>query len=602
MKKLKNVGFIIGTVLLLAACLCAVIVLLVPNSSAKYAASSTATGTVSITYSNEIKCTGGTADCDSLAVCEICGNEYGSYHHSGTETWEYDEEYHWQIWSCCRTEISEKAAHSYTEGLCACGRQSHYHIYELVAETAAGCTTTGTAAHYVCTNGCDLLFDTETKAEITAASLVIEAKGHSYNSTVTAPTCTAKGYTTYKCSRCGDTYTGNEVEALGHKYGTLVQQVNATCTSDGMSAYYKCSTCQTYFDSSKNATTASALVITSPGHSATTWTKDSKNHYKVCTTCSTSYDSAAHNSNNSSTTKAATCTATGTKTYTCSVCSYVTKTETIDALGHDYGNKVSQVAATCTSSGMEAHYKCSRCSTYFTTSKVETTAAALKINATGHTENDTYSTNGTYHWKVCSTCSTTVVSQTKHSITHEKSNGASGKVYCSVCGKYVTPDTFYDGVELTKLTRAGTFSSVVSGNDATYGLWALFQVSSPSGQYLEISSPKRYMVIEYGNASIATLGGTNKDLVNAQYALNGTATLVGFSMEVPNATGLVTEVIDITTNSATSIRLYLWITIYFVHISNISFFDSLEEAQTYQSMLSCETAYTIENGGMAVWR
>ena len=44
-----------------------------------------------------------------------------------------------------------------------------------------------------------------------------EALGHKYEAVVTAPTCTAAGYTTYTCA-CGDTYTADEVAALGHNY------------------------------------------------------------------------------------------------------------------------------------------------------------------------------------------------------------------------------------------------------------------------------------------------------------------------------------------------------------------------------------------------
>ena len=40
---------------------------------------------------------------------------------------------------------------------------------------------------------------------------------HSYDAAVTAPTCTADGYTTYTCSICKDTYKANTVTALGHK-------------------------------------------------------------------------------------------------------------------------------------------------------------------------------------------------------------------------------------------------------------------------------------------------------------------------------------------------------------------------------------------------
>ena len=49
---------------------------------------------------------------------------------------------------------------------------------------------------------------------------------HSYTAAVTAPTCTAAGYTTHICS-CGDSYKDNYVNALGHNY------VNGACTRCG---------------------------------------------------------------------------------------------------------------------------------------------------------------------------------------------------------------------------------------------------------------------------------------------------------------------------------------------------------------------------------
>ena len=48
---------------------------------------------------------------------------------------------------------------------------------------------------------------------------------HSYEANVTAPTCTAAGFTTYTCA-CGDTYTADEVAATGHTNGA-----EATCTA-----------------------------------------------------------------------------------------------------------------------------------------------------------------------------------------------------------------------------------------------------------------------------------------------------------------------------------------------------------------------------------
>ena len=41
---------------------------------------------------------------------------------------------------------------------------------------------------------------------------------HSYISTVSAPTCTEKGYTYYECSWCEESYTDNYTSALGHDY------------------------------------------------------------------------------------------------------------------------------------------------------------------------------------------------------------------------------------------------------------------------------------------------------------------------------------------------------------------------------------------------
>lgn len=39
---------------------------------------------------------------------------------------------------------------------------------------------------------------------------------------VTAPSCTEKGFTTYTCSVCGDSYTSDETSANGHIYGEWV--------------------------------------------------------------------------------------------------------------------------------------------------------------------------------------------------------------------------------------------------------------------------------------------------------------------------------------------------------------------------------------------
>ena len=55
----------------------------------------------------------------------------------------------------------------------------------------------------------------------------IAKQAHDYQQTVVAATCTAKGYTLNKCSRCGDEYRDAETEMLPHTY------VNGVCTVCG---------------------------------------------------------------------------------------------------------------------------------------------------------------------------------------------------------------------------------------------------------------------------------------------------------------------------------------------------------------------------------
>ena len=107
------------------------------------------------------------------------------------------------------------------------------------------------------------------------------AVGHRYESVVTAPTCTAAGYTTYTCA-CGDTYTADEVAALGHSYESVT--TDASCEADGKTVY----TCAHCGDSYEE-------VIPSQGHSYegvttdATCEADGKTVY-TCAHCGDSYE------------------------------------------------------------------------------------------------------------------------------------------------------------------------------------------------------------------------------------------------------------------------------------------------------------------------
>lgn len=56
---------------------------------------------------------------------------------------------------------------------------------------------------------------------------------HTYEFTVTLPTCTEQGYTTYTCTACGDSYIDDYVPANGHTEGEWFRYSAPTCTQEG---------------------------------------------------------------------------------------------------------------------------------------------------------------------------------------------------------------------------------------------------------------------------------------------------------------------------------------------------------------------------------
>ena len=274
------------------------------------------------------------------------------------------------------------------------------------AAVAATCETTGKTEGSHCS-----VCNTVIKAQTTTAAL-----GHSWDSgkVTKAATCTAAGTKTYTCSRCKKTRT-ETIAATGHK-AVKDAAVAATCETTGKTEGSHCSVCNTVikaqtttaalghsWDSGKvtkaaTCTTAGTKTYTctrckktrtetiaAAGHKAVkdaavaatceTTGKTEGSHCSVCNTvikAQTTTAALGHSWDGGKVTKAATCTAAGTKTYTCTRCKK-TRTETIAATGHK-AVKDAAVAATCETTGKTEGSHCSVCGTVI---KAQTTTAAL---------------------------------------------------------------------------------------------------------------------------------------------------------------------------------------------------------------------------------
>ena len=239
----------------------------------------------------------------------------------------------------------------------------------------------------------------------------MEALDHKYESVVTAPTCTEKGYTTHTCSVCDHSYTDTEVEALDHKYESVVTE--PTCTAGGFTTH-TCTVCEhTYTDTKTNPTghkyesVVTAPTCTEGGFTTYTCTKcggtriddltDPAGHkpvvdaYKAPTCEETGLEQGEHcsvcnevlnaqveipalgHNYTDTVTKEPTCTEAGVKTFVCENDETHTYTEVMEALGHDAVQHEAQ-KVTCTEIGWDAYETCKRCDY---TTKVE-------IPALGH--------------------------------------------------------------------------------------------------------------------------------------------------------------------------------------------------------------------------
>ncbi len=296
--------------------------------------------------------------------------------------------------------------------------------------TAASCTADGKSVYAASVTYDGITYEDE-------QTVVLEKLGHDYEATtVVAPTCTEQGYTTYTCSRCGDTYMDDYTDALGHSWdydnitwtwadghasatatyacsvcGTEetvdadvhIETTSATCTTKGDTDYYATLTVDGETYRSEDEHVYDQELGHSYGEGVWSWSEDYSSA-TVTFTCSRCGNEQVVIAEVSVASTEPTCTADGEIAYTASAIfreeTYTdSKTIRLEAYGHDYVDTVTE--PTCTTDGYTTH-TCSRCGDTYTDAYVD----ALGHDYVDTVTEPTCTTDG-YTTHICSRCGDT---------------------------------------------------------------------------------------------------------------------------------------------------------------------------------------------------
>ena len=373
---------------------------------------------------------GAAADCTTAQTCTVCGAELKAAlgHTPGAAATCTTA----QTCTVCRSELAEALGHKYdsvvtaptctekgyTTNTCSVCGDTYVDTYVEATGHTAGEAATCTKAQTCTVCGEQLKaalgHTAGAEADCTNAQTCTvcgeqlkAALGHKYDSVVTAPTCTEKGYTTNTCSVCGDTYVDTYVDATGHSAGEA-----ATCTKA-----QTCTVCGAELAEELGHKYES--VVTDP-----TCTEKGYTTY-TCSACGDSYVADYVDANGHTAGAEADCT----NAQTCTVCG----AELAEELGHKYESVVTD--PTCTEKGYTT-YTCSACGDSYVDDYVD---------ANGHTAGaEADCTNA----QTCTVCGEEIAPATGH--TPGAAADCTNAQTCIVCGAEIAPATGHTpGAEAT---------------------------------------------------------------------------------------------------------------------------------------------------------
>ena len=313
--------------------------------------------------------------------------------------------------------------------------------------------------------------------EISRVKTTVSALGHKYAKKVTAPTCTEKGYTTYTCTRCDDSYVADYVDASGHENSDPQKENEQTpaCEAEGSydSVIY-CSVCNAEVSREEITVPATGHTEREEMQSISEPSCETKGSYDTvvsCTVCGkelsrVTSEIPASGHSYSAEVIAPACTEQGYTIYTCTKCGNSYEDDFVAENGHTAGEWTEKNAPTCEDDGIEELY-CSVCEAFM---------EEREIPALGHTEKTipsvapTCTVSGLTEGKECAVCGKILLEQETVPAGHDymavvtpptREEEGYTTYTCEVCGDSYTDD-FVD--KLTGFSLRGTVTVFTDEN------------------------------------------------------------------------------------------------------------------------------------------
>ena len=307
------------------------------------------------------------ATCINKAACGICGQEYGygdhniSHHDAAAHTCTADGTIEYWDCSVCGKYFSDPNGTTEITNIVDPNDPARHSLVKTDAK-APTCTDDGNRAYWTCAECGNIFSDESGINQTTLDDVTIYATGHTLtHHDAVAPDCTTDGNVEYwDCSVCGNKFSDdngttqitNIVDpAPGHNWDTTYESnethhwhncTNANCpiTEDDQKDGYAVHTPGAAATETTPQTCTDCGYVLAPalGHIHThslskDYSKDETGHWHTCSGCDEKVDFEAHTEDSGTVTVQPTAYTTGVRVYSCSICGYVLRTETIPATG-----------------------------------------------------------------------------------------------------------------------------------------------------------------------------------------------------------------------------------------------------------------------------